>query len=51
MLCERCEQEVASVHVTKIINNQKTEAHFCQKCEKEVGGLAGIEIPNIFSSF
>ena len=52
MLCERCEQEVASVHVTKIINNQKTEAHFCQKCAKEVGGFGfGIEIPNIFSSF
>lgn len=52
MLCERCEQEVASVHVTKIVNNQKTEAHFCQKCAKEVGGFGfGIEIPNIFSSF
>lgn len=51
MLCERCEKEVASVHVTKIINNKKTEAHFCQDCAQEVGGLGiGIELPNIFSS-
>lgn len=52
VLCERCEHEVASVHVTKIVNNKKTEAHFCQKCAQEVGSFGfGVEIPNIFSSF
>lgn len=36
MLCERCQQNPASVHVTQIINNQKTELHLCQECAREL---------------
>lgn len=35
MLCERCQQKPANVHVTQIINNQKTELHLCEECARE----------------
>ena len=51
MLCEKCQKEEASVHVTKIVNGQKTETHLCQHCAKELGefGLS-IDLPNLFAS-
>ncbi len=50
MLCEQCGQEPASVHMTKIINNKKIEAHLCQECAGEYGDFAnGIDLPNIFA--
>lgn len=32
MLCQDCNQKPATVHVTKIINNEKTERHLCEEC-------------------
>lgn len=32
MLCEECRQRQATVHMTKIINNLKSEIHLCEKC-------------------
>lgn len=32
MWCEQCKQRPATVHVTKVINNQKTEKHLCEVC-------------------
>lgn len=32
MLCEECKKKSASVHITKIVNNQKTERHLCEDC-------------------
>jgi protein arginine kinase activator len=32
MLCQECKQKPASVHLTKIINNHKTELHLCEEC-------------------
>lgn len=52
MVCEKCNKETASVHVTKIVNGQKTEVHLCQDCAREVSEFSsGIDIPNLFASF
>jgi protein arginine kinase activator len=37
MLCEECKKEPATVHLTKVINNQKYEKNLCQQCAKEDG--------------
>ncbi len=37
MLCEKCNKRMATVHLTKIINNKKSEMHLCQECAKESG--------------
>ena len=38
MLCQECKKNPATVHVTKIVNNIKTELHLCQSCAGERGG-------------
>ncbi|CDF58932.1 protein-arginine kinase activator protein McsA [Thermobrachium celere] len=35
MLCQRCNQKEANVHITKIINGVKTELHLCDECAKQ----------------
>lgn len=35
MICERCQQQPASVHYTEIVNNQKRQMHLCAACAKE----------------
>lgn len=37
MLCQECRKRPATVHLTKIINGQKTELHLCQQCAQEKG--------------
>lgn len=32
MICQECQQEMATVHITKIINGSKTELHLCRRC-------------------
>ncbi len=39
MLCQRCEEREASVHLTKIVNGEKTELFLCEKCAKETGQI------------
>ncbi|RQD78103.1 MAG: hypothetical protein D5R97_00975 [Candidatus Syntrophonatronum acetioxidans] len=39
MLCQECKSKKATVHLTKIINNNKTEVHLCQQCASEKGEL------------
>ncbi len=36
MLCERCNQRPATVHLTQVINNQKTEMNVCEYCANEL---------------
>ncbi len=45
MNCEECKQRPATVHITKIFNNQKTEMHLCEECAKQHD-----EIPFTFSA-
>lgn len=37
MLCEQCKQRPATVHLTKIINNEKTELNLCEVCAQQSG--------------
>ena len=38
-MCEACHKEPATVHVTRIVNDQKTEMHLCAQCAKERGEM------------
>jgi protein arginine kinase activator len=49
MLCERCQERPATVHLTKVVNFEKTELHLCEKCAKEAGSELGIVIEPNFS--
>ncbi len=35
MLCQKCQKRTATIHITKIINNKKTEKHLCEVCAHE----------------
>ncbi|UOQ44648.1 UvrB/UvrC motif-containing protein [Halobacillus salinarum] len=37
MECQECNQRPATVHLTQVINGQKTEVHVCEQCAKEKG--------------
>ncbi len=41
MLCENCGKKPATLHFTKIINDEKNEYHLCERCAKENGELIG----------
>lgn len=49
MLCERCQERPATVHLTKVINFEKTELHLCEICAKDAGSELGILIEPNFS--
>jgi protein arginine kinase activator len=40
MLCDDCKERQASVHITKINNNQKTEKHMCDQCAQKSGEIS-----------
>ncbi len=40
MLCDDCKEKQASVHITKINNNQKVEKHLCDSCAEKAGELS-----------
>ncbi len=37
MLCQECGENKATVHLTKIINDKKTEVYLCQECAQKKG--------------
>jgi protein arginine kinase activator len=37
MLCQECKKRPATVHWTKIVNNNKTEFHLCEECARQKG--------------
>lgn len=39
MLCQRCGEKEATVHLKKIINNEKNEIYLCEECARETGHL------------
>ncbi|RCW53907.1 MULTISPECIES: UvrB/UvrC motif-containing protein [Halanaerobium] len=39
MLCDRCGENEASVHLTRIINGQKEEIHLCEDCARKSSKL------------
>ncbi|NLY91928.1 MAG: hypothetical protein GX081_10055 [Firmicutes bacterium] len=48
MWCERCKQRPATVHITKVVNNYKTESHLCAACAQESGIDPGKELGFLF---
>ncbi len=48
MLCEECRKRPATVHITKIVNDSKTEAHLCQDCAQAKGELTLVS-PTAFT--
>ena len=32
MICERCHKKEATVHITEVLNGNRTEKHLCQDC-------------------
>ncbi len=49
MLCQKCQERPATVHLTKILNNDKTELHLCEVCAKNAGNELGIIFEPSFS--
>jgi len=47
MLCERCGQRPATVHMTEIINGQKNETHLCEVCAREIQPQGFAFVPQI----
>jgi protein arginine kinase activator len=39
VICDRCHNNQASVHITKIENGVKQELNLCDKCAKKIEGL------------
>ncbi|MDQ7793383.1 MAG: UvrB/UvrC motif-containing protein [bacterium] len=37
MLCQECRKRPATVHVTRITNDQRTEVNLCEVCARELG--------------
>lgn len=54
MLCQGCQNRVANVHYTQIVNNKKVELYLCEKCanEKSQNNLgSNFNLDDFFSSF
>jgi len=37
MLCERCQQREATIHLTQVVDGEVKKVHLCQKCAEEAG--------------
>ncbi len=37
LICQRCNQNPASVHFTKVVNGEKTDRYLCEECAQEEG--------------
>ncbi|NLW10364.1 MAG: hypothetical protein GX036_11000 [Firmicutes bacterium] len=49
MWCEQCKERPATVHITKVINNHKTEKHLCEVCAQTSGSDLGFLFEPSFS--
>ena len=49
MLCEQCKQRTATVHITKVVNNQKTEKHLCEFVPRRADMNWGFSLNSKFS--
>lgn len=52
MLCNECGKNEATVHVTQIINGNKTESHLCEECAKKNQSIlnSNFTMENLFSA-
>lgn len=49
MWCEQCKQRPATVHLSKIVNDEKTEHNLCEVCAQQVGLEWGVFFEPNFS--
>lgn len=44
MICQECNMRPATVHITKIVNGEKTQMHLCEECarQKHLGFSMGM---------
>lgn len=47
MLCQECRKRPATVHLIKIVNNQRTEANVCEGCAEELGDVEFLVDPKL----
>ncbi len=40
MMCQKCGQKEATVHLTRIVNGEKTELYLCEDCAEEMGHIS-----------
>lgn len=45
MLCQNCNEKNATVHLTRIVNGEKTEIYLCEQCARERGELNFVSDP------
>jgi len=45
MLCECCQQNEATIHLTQMVNSESRELHLCEKCAEE----SGMNVQNVMS--
>lgn len=45
MMCDDCGKRPAAVHISKVINGTKSEAHLCQECAQSQGQLGFMTEP------
>lgn len=45
MQCERCKKNTATIHLTEIIDGDRTEMHLCEYCASEQGIIVNSQIP------
>jgi len=43
MVCQRCSQNPAAIHVQRNINGKRTQIHLCQNCYKDLGGSSSSD--------
>lgn len=46
MLCDHCKEREANVHITKIVNNDKSHVKLCEECAREYQEQMGFTQPN-----
>ena len=49
MLCERCGQNNASVHVTRIVNGERSEINVCANCAAEMPNAMPLSLQHLFA--
>ncbi|MCQ2454821.1 MAG: UvrB/UvrC motif-containing protein [Clostridia bacterium] len=51
MLCQKCNKNVATMHIKTVVNGKTDEKHLCSKCYADNDfNFTDFSIPNIFSS-
>ncbi|MEW6625064.1 MAG: UvrB/UvrC motif-containing protein [Bacillota bacterium] len=49
MFCDQCKMRPASVYITKILNNEKSQLNLCEECAKEYQQNLGFNLAPSFS--